>query len=143
TGGQEAAGVGVVVRTDDIIDFVYNYTSCEKVNEDSDIYSDLDLVGDEFHEFMEAYAKKYEVDMSAYLWYFHGDEEGMNIGGLFFKPPYARVTRLPVTPRILAEFANSHKWRIPYPAHHLPETRYDLLMNKLISAILLLVILTV
>ncbi|MFT2009511.1 DUF1493 family protein [Pontibacter sp. 13R65] len=132
-----------MVQTVELEEFIIAYTSCKKVNEDSDIYSDLDLVGDDFHDFIDAYAKKYEVDISSYLWYFHGDEEGNNFGGLLFKPPYARVQRIPVTPILLAKFANTRKWEIPYPEHHLPKYRYDLLLNRLIAAVLLVVIVAI
>jgi hypothetical protein len=82
---------------------------------------------------IEKYAKKYNVDMSAYLWYFHTDEEGFNsIGGQFFKPPYERVTRIPVTPQMLADFIVTKKWKVDYPAHEIPKHRTDLIINKII-----------
>ncbi len=46
--------------------------------------------------------------MSNYLWYFHCNEEGTgSIGGMFFNTPYKSVNRIPVTPKMLTEFANS------------------------------------
>ena len=44
--------------------------------------------------------------MVDYLWYFHSDEEGQNIGGLIVKPPNLKVKRIPVTPKLLLDFAN-------------------------------------
>jgi len=74
----------------------------------------------------------YSVDMTAYLWYFHSDEEGNNIGGLFFPPPYKRVKRIAVTPLLLTEFANTGKWDIEYPNHKIPQKRYDTLIDVII-----------
>ncbi|MCC9166897.1 DUF1493 family protein [Pontibacter harenae] len=125
-------------QIDDMIEFVIDYTSVKEVKADTDIYDDLHLVGDDFHDFIHVYAQKYEVDMSEYLWYFHGDEEGISLGGMFFEPPYARVKRIPVTPELLAVFAANTKWKIDYPAHHIPERRYHLLINLIISGVLLL-----
>src|SRR6202163_3555503 len=39
----------------------------------------------------------FERPLSAYLWYFHTGEEGFNIGGLFFRPPNAKVREIPIT----------------------------------------------
>ena len=76
---------------------------------------------------------KYLVDMSDFLWYFHCDEEGSTfITGMFFKPPYKRVTRIPITPKMLTDFANSKIWKIDYPKHKLPKYRYDIIFNPII-----------
>ncbi|SFH20273.1 DUF1493 family protein [Pontibacter chinhatensis] len=129
-----------MIQVDEILEFTRAYTSSNKVQEESDIYDDLDLAGDDFHDFIEHFAARYEVDLTAYLWYFHADEEGLNLGSWFFKPPYARVKRIPVTPKMLTNFANSRKWTVKYPEHHLPERRYDLLFNQIVSVIMLLVL---
>jgi hypothetical protein len=89
------------------------------------------MVADDFSDFLAIYAKKYEIDMSEYLWYFHNNEEGTNIGALFFKPPYARVKRIAVTPKILIAFAETKKWNIAYPEHQLPKKRWDIIINQL------------
>jgi hypothetical protein len=57
------------------------------------------------------------------------DEEGQNLGGLFFSPPYQRVSRIPVTPDKLLLFANLGKWHMQYPTHKLPKFRLDILMT--------------
>ncbi|WP_114778646.1 DUF1493 family protein [Botryobacter ruber] len=130
-----------MVSSEDVLKFVAKYSPYKDVNEDSDIYADLDLVGDDFHEFIDAYAPNFNVDMSDYLWYFHGDEEGTNFGALFFKPPYMMVKRIPVTPKLLMTFANNKKWEIAYPPHDVPETRPDLKFNKVLSLITFIVFL--
>ena len=130
---------------DDIIDFIKNITGSEEVNIDSDIYEDLNVVGDDFHELIEKWSIKYQVDMSKYHWYFHADEEGgwTSIGGIFFKPPYHRVRRIPITPRILTDFVNNAKWDLNYPVHTIPIKRFDILINKVLMGILIIFLLSV
>ncbi len=118
--------------TEDLIEFIKMLSGSKKVESNSDIYSEIRMGGDDFNEMIEKYATKYSVDMTNYLWYFHSDEEGQNFGGLFFKPPYCRVNRIPVTPSMLADFANKSKWDIQYPEHKLSKKRYDLIINQII-----------
>jgi len=72
--------------------------------------------------------------MEGYLWYFHSDEEGgtFSLGSIVSKPPYARVKRIAITPKLLAEFANINKWKIAYPDHKLPKYRKDIILNTIL-----------
>ncbi|MBD81562.1 MAG: hypothetical protein CL840_21770 [Crocinitomicaceae bacterium] len=119
----------------EIIELVKQRSGYSKVNAESDIFHEVGMVGDDFHELIEEYAEKYQINMDDYLWYFHADEEGQNFGGLFFKPPYDRVERIPITPNMLAEIAVIKKWNINYPEHTLPKYRYDLLINAIFGTI--------
>lgn len=121
--------------TDNLIDFIKELSGTDHVQADSDIFNDLEMVGDDFHEMIEKYAAKYSVEMNNYLWYFHADEEGQSIGGHFFTSPNGRVKRIPVTPSMLTNFANKGKWDIQYPEHNLPKKRYDLLINQIIVGV--------
>lgn len=85
-----------------------------------------------FIEMMEKYSKQYEVDMSDYLWYFHANEEGSNLGGFFYEPPNKRVKRIPVTPKMLSDFIETKRWKIDYPKHTFPDKRPDLLINQFV-----------
>jgi hypothetical protein len=123
---------------DDIINFLKKKLGRKVISTDSDVYKDLGCVGDDFHELMEVYAKTFHVDLTDYLWYFHTNEEGWSLGALFFKPPYSRVKRIPVTARMLLNFANSGKWAVKYPNHRLPKKRYDILINQIFAAFTLL-----
>jgi hypothetical protein len=116
----------------DLALFVNEMCGWKPSKPDSDIYSELKVVGDDFHELIEKFAKTYSVDMSGYLWYFHADEEGQNFGSIFFKAPYEQVNRIPITPAKLAEFANSGKWNIQYPDHRTPGFRLDIFVNFLL-----------
>ncbi|QHJ06953.1 DUF1493 family protein [Hymenobacter busanensis] len=107
---------------------------CDTVEPTSDILADVGVAGDDFHELMEKYAEAFSVDMSGYLWYFHTDEEGggLDIGGSILQPPYERVKRIPVTPAMLADFANKGAWDLDYPPHRVPKWRYDILINNIL-----------
>jgi hypothetical protein len=121
--------------------FLVKWTGKKKVKETDDIDYDLGCTGDDFHELIDSYGKTFNVDMSQYLWYFHTQEEGNNIGGLFFKPPNLRVKHIPVTPQLLLENANKGKWDVNYPEHKLPEKRYDLIINKVLFYVVVVFIL--
>lgn len=119
-----------------LVDFVQEQCGVESFHPDSDIFIDAGIDGDDLHELIEAYVKRYGVDMKHYLWYFHWNEEGgTSIGGALFSPPYQRVKRIPVTPAMLAAFANSGSWDVVYPEHKLPKYRYDIMINWLVVAV--------
>lgn len=120
---------------DEIIKLIEDLSGVSDISEDSDIFSDIGLVGDDFDEFLEKYSEKYKVDMTEYLWYFHTDEEGAwnSIGGIFFAPPNKKVKRIPVTPKLLLNFIKIGKWNLKYPAHAIPKRRYDILINQLLT----------
>jgi len=121
-------------KVEDIIELIKDYSGLVDVKEDSDIVNDLRITRDDFHDFMQLYAMKFNVNMNDYLWYFHTSEEGgpINLGGLIFPPPYKRVERISLTPSILLDFANKGKWELHYPEHRLMSRRYDIITNKII-----------
>lgn len=126
---------------ENIIEFVID-TTCEKsVNQNTDIFEDTVCYGDDWHEMIDNYSKKFSVDISNYLWYFHTPEEGFgSIGGMFFKSPDQRVNRIKVTPKDLFNFAQSGVWKMDYPKHSIPVKRYDLTINAIIVIILIVVL---
>lgn len=117
----------------EIRNFLEDFSGVYPDNPNIDIFKDMGVVGDDFHEMIEKYSSKYHVDMSEYLWYFHTDEEGHSIGRLFFKPPYVRVQRIPVTPQMLSDFIVTKKWKIDYPQHSIPKYRRDSTINKILA----------
>ena len=123
----------------EMVEFVRDLTGNDKIREHTDIL-DSGCVGDDFHELIERFSDRYHVDMNAYLWYFHGDEEGFNIGGLFYKPPYDQVKRIPVTPALLAEISGVGRWNIEYPDHVISSKRPDIIFNKIFFGLALLVL---
>ncbi|MBL7818955.1 MAG: DUF1493 family protein [Saprospiraceae bacterium] len=129
-----------MIKTTEIIRFLEELSGLDydDIQPHTDIFKDLNIVGDDFHDMIEKFAKLYSVDMSNYPWYFHADEEGFNTGSLFFKPPYQRVKRIPITPEMLTSFANTGSWDFKYPPHEIPKKRYDLLINRLIFGLCLI-----
>jgi hypothetical protein len=99
------------------------------VSEKSDLVDDCRLDGDDFEEFMGQFGTAFDVDLSSYLWYFHHGEEP-HFGALFqifFPAPDRRVTRIPISPKILLDSANAGHWVLEYPPHVLPKRRYDVI----------------
>lgn len=118
---------------DEIYNFLEDYSGVYPTSPTNDIFKELGITGDDFHEMIDDFSIRYEVDMADYLWYFHSNEEGgPGIGSFFFKPPYERVERVPVTPIMLASFIVSKKWTINYPEHSLPKYRIDLWISTFI-----------
>ncbi|MCX6229912.1 MAG: DUF1493 family protein [Bacteroidetes bacterium] len=130
----------IKVTTENIIDFIEDLSGNDKIMYNSDLFGEIGIVGDDFHEMIEKYQKKFSVDMSGYLWYFHTNEEGHSIGSAFYTPPYEKVKRIPVTPFMLCNFANKGKWGLKYPVHSLPKKRFDLLINGLIAGLFFIAI---
>lgn len=128
---------------DNIICFLRELSGLQDIKSESDIFADLGMTGDDFHEMIDKYSKMHSVNMDKYLWYFHTDEEGFNTGALFFKPPYKRVKRISITPQLLTEFANKGIWDIVYPDHNLPKKRYDLIINQIIIGLFALIIIAI
>ncbi|MDO1558891.1 DUF1493 family protein [Brevundimonas sp. 2R-24] len=102
------------------------------IPEDEDLFRRLSIDGDDADEFLEPFAERFGVDMSAYRWCFHHGEEGVNPGAVFFKPPDQRVERIPITLDILVEAARSGRWPVAYPGRRLPKVRWDSWISILI-----------
>ncbi len=121
-----------MVSLNDIYNFIAENcgVNADELAPDMDLSRDMGIEGDDFFELEAEFEKRFSVDMSTYRWYFHHGEEGsFNIGGLFFKPPYSRVKRIPITPELLRQSANAHSWQLTYPEHQLPPRRFDLIIN--------------
>ncbi len=102
----------------------------KELSETTDLYGTFKINGDRCENFIQAFAQKFKVDLTDYLWYFHHGEGGLNIGKWFFKPPYERVDRIPITPALLLRSATKKRWKINYPDHNVVLKRWDMLINK-------------
>jgi hypothetical protein len=121
-----------LVPIEDVLSFVRRKTERPDADAADDIFADLHCTAKDFTKLVEAFGRRFNVDTSNYRWYFHTNEEDHSIGGMFFKPPYERVQRIPVTAERLWEMANVGYWNIEYPEHEIPSSRVDFLINILI-----------
>ena len=102
-----------------------------------DIFESIRITGDDADDFIRQFADTFDVDMSDYLWYFHHEEEGgLDVGSLFFKTPNRRVSRIPITIKVLADSITSKNWAVQYPDHQIPNTRKDVIANWMLLTIL-------
>lgn len=116
----------------DILNLVEKLSG-KKLQPHHDIWLRSGLSGDDWHEFIDNFAHRYDVNMLNYRWYYHGDEEGfMNIGSWFYPPPQDQVDRIPVTASKLANVANAKIWNIKYPQEEVDLSRRDLKVNRII-----------
>jgi len=119
-----------------INDFIKEKAGSDELKPGDDLMYDQGVSGDDFDELITGYAETFHVDMTSYLWYFHTDEEGNNMGGVFFKPPNERVPHIPVTPAMLLDFANKGHWDVHYPPHKMPKRRWDIIFNFILFAVI-------
>jgi hypothetical protein len=100
------------------------------LTESTTLQSDIGVYGDDMGDLLTAYSKRFGVDLSGYLWYFHTSEEGaFSIGGVLFPPPNAKVQEIPITVGMLHHFAELGRWAVKYPPHEPPRYRPDLWIN--------------
>jgi hypothetical protein len=118
-----------------IVEFLEDFGGTGRpLSEDADILDTLGIDGDDAFNFIERFATKFEIDISNYHWYFHhGEEVSLNIGSLFFKPPYRRVDRIPILPQVLAEAIHTKRWPVEYPEHKLPSVRWDIRISQAVT----------
>ena len=128
-----------MITEKEIIDFIETEYWKSNLQSNSDIFETVRISGDDCYELIEKFSKKYDVDISNFLWYFHHEEEESwnSIGGYFHKTPDKLVKRIPITPKMLAKFAEIKKWEINYPIHKLPEKRKDLILNQILVVTIL------
>lgn len=130
------------VLEQDIIEFIEKEYWKSNLQSDSDIFKTLGIIGDDSDELMMKYHEKYNVNMDTFLWYFHYEDEASinSIGSLIYKTPDKLVKRIPLTPKMLTEFANTKIWNIEYPEHKLPKYRYDMIASWIFLFFILLLI---
>lgn len=100
------------------------------LEKDTDLCEVFDVKADACADLVENFAAKFKVDLDSYLWYFHHGEAGLNIGRFWVKPPYERVQRIPLTPRVFLKAATKKRWKVQYPEHTIPKKRWDMIINK-------------
>jgi hypothetical protein len=118
-----------------VADFLKNFWGTSTLlSDDADILDRLGIDGGDAFDLIERFATKFEIDITNYHWYFHhGEEVSLNIGSLFFKPPYRRVDRIPTLPQVLAEAIHTKRWPVEYPEHKLPSVRWDIRISQAVT----------
>jgi hypothetical protein len=120
------------IPLEDVLSFVRWKTGRPDAGADDDIFEKLGCTARKFTDLVEHFSMRFGTDVSNYKWYFHTNEEDHSIGGMFYKPPFERVQRIPVTAEKLWEMANAGYWNIDYPEHEIPSSRVDFLINVLL-----------
>jgi hypothetical protein len=110
---------------------------------DSDLFEDFGVFGDDLFELVEVFAENYSVKVDDFLWYFHSPEEASSLFGIIFPPPNKRVSRIPITPDMLVQYANKKYWGLKYPTHEIPNRRWDILLSQLLLITLLIALVAV
>jgi hypothetical protein len=100
-------------------------TPVARIGADTELETDLGMVGDDFDEIIEAVASRYGTDFSRYLWYFHTDPEGCLLDGLIDLPS-RHVPRIPITVQMLWDSTCAGRWCVEYPPHDIPDFRLRL-----------------
>jgi len=122
---------------EDIINFLKDQSLEDEISPETNVCDDIGMSGDDFDEMMMAYAGKFSVDMTGYLWYFHSEEEGSWTSISLFPRANEQVKRIPLTPTMLTDFANSGKWNVVYPEHKITLTEYNSYFTLLIFIVLI------
>lgn len=104
---------------DEIVAFVADLTGCPLKKIDwNDLFGSTGIYGDDTDELLDAYGERFGVRLDEYVWYFHADEEGWSLSSpLILDQNGQRLDRIPVTARMLADYANLGHWALVYPAH--------------------------
>lgn len=102
--------------TDDITDYLEEvWGDAKTLHPDADILDELGITGSDTDAIISGYAKRFNVDLSGYLWYFHTESEAA-VANSFYVAPYEKLGgRIPITLQMLVDFAHKGFWDITYP----------------------------
>ncbi|MDI9309369.1 MAG: DUF1493 family protein [Limnohabitans sp.] len=109
----------------EIIAFIKDEFWETDLNSYSDVFCEVGIDGDDCYDFLMRYSDFFCVDIKSFLWYFHYQAEGnlCSFSNFFSQVPNESVTYIPITVKMLSDFANSKKWNINYPVHELPSKK--------------------
>ncbi|KIC31746.1 DUF1493 family protein [Leisingera sp. ANG-S5] len=120
----------------EILDFAAQY-SCRKLKgvEQHDLFGAFGLEGDDADEFLEAFSKRFSVDLSGLRWEFHynADEPPGRRRVLPLDASGKVIPYQPITLELLEKAVLAGKWGYDYPEHtikdlgfaaHLPDWRH-------------------
>ncbi|WP_284419996.1 MULTISPECIES: DUF1493 family protein [unclassified Bradyrhizobium] len=94
-----------------VLHFVAAQTGARvELSEQTDIARGLGLDGDDAHEFMRAFARAFDVDMSGFAFARHFGPEGLSLIGLVRTVLRVRRPRQPLTIATLVDAARQKRW---------------------------------
>lgn len=113
----------------ELIELAKHHRESDEVRADTRLYADLGLTGDDAGNLMTAFAAKYEVDMSAFVWLRYFDNESSNLmepaialAACALSPSFAvrwhaaHDSEREITVAHLADVARAKVWRHPEQA---------------------------
>ncbi|MEM6944753.1 MAG: DUF1493 family protein [Pseudomonadota bacterium] len=80
-----------------------------------DLLRHYGIAGDDAFEFMEAFGKDFDVDLSGYRWTFHHHDEGYHLSSIRVHSASRAVARIPISIDLLLAAARSGVWPVGYP----------------------------
>lgn len=80
-----------------------------------DLLKDYGVDGDDAFAFIEAFAERYDVDVTGYCFFFHHRDSAKLMGRLPFARPDRHVRRIPISADMLVDFAERGTWDLLYP----------------------------
>lgn len=105
--------------TQRVLDFVAREAPVvrEQVTPSLDIIGETGIWGVDVDDLVEDFGKEFGGDVSNYRWYHHTGPEGWYPLWLFYKPWWARKTRVAITVQALVDSARAGVWILRYPEH--------------------------
>ena len=106
------------VTIDDIHEFLVEELGLKgkKLRATSDLERELGCTGDDCFSMLEVFAKRFDVNLDSYLWYFHYDDEagvllspGPSMIKRIFGRPKATIKRVPLSPQLLLDSAKKRQ----------------------------------
>lgn len=100
---------------DDIRQFLEERMELEKKGFHPDLDLTMIMYGDDMAELVNAFADRFQVNMSRFKPHYHSREEDYSIAAGFYTPKNEQVRHIPITPQLLLDSANAGRWWLEYP----------------------------
>lgn len=110
---EDASPPDLLPRLAALLEREQGYPSA-RVTRATRLSEDAGMDGDDAVEFLQAYAREFGVNLSAFRFYHHFGPEGCNPWWLVVRPWWARVRHLPLTVGDLEDAARAGRWAYPY-----------------------------
>lgn len=106
-----------------IEDLIRRHSGCTELPPpDADLLDAINIDGDDVSDLMEAFAVRFDVDLSGYRWFYHHGPDGLPFFGLSWGKAF-EARRIPITIALLEQAAALGRWPVDYPG--LPATEAE------------------